>query len=800
MQSRQNAAIWQSDDSDKDERMRATGFAFVTFLLAVMLNAVRHPWRAMSGTRAAGVTPRPLLRLDDYPRRMRKRRITPAYHRGEGRNPVTTGSMLDPGLLRGGHESTRRKGLIAKRVPGDGLFRLLLVLLIPLFGLGAPARADSLPSGGAPHLAIRLVAETDAPKPGSDVTIALDTHPEPGWHGYWSNPGDAGFPAELDWTLPDGVTASAPAYPMPSQLLIAGLMNYVYEKPYAPLVTLHLPAGIAAGTALPIKLHMSYLVCSASICVPESADLALDLTAGNGHVDPARQAQFDAWRQAQPKPIGATATYQVANGTFRLAIPYPAGASLDHAYFFPATTGFINYAAPQTVTRDGDRLIVETKANGAGTGTLAGILRVGPDRGLAVTVEPGTVAAATAAPNETPAKRGNWALALAALGGAILGGLILNIMPCVFPILSLKALSLANAKVDEREARAEAIAYTLGVIAVCVVLGAVILALRAGGAAIGWAFQLQDPHAILVLLLLVTAIAFNLAGLFELPTPRFVGKASGTAGAFATGALAAFIATPCTGPFMGVALGAALVLPWPAALGVFAGLGLGLALPFLAIGFIPALRRRLPRPGGWMETFRRILSVPMFLTAIGLAWVLGQQTGIDGMTLGLMAALAFALLLWIAGRRQARGLAAGWPLGLLMVLVVAVAAASVAPAPKAEAAAAAGAQPFSEAKLAALRQQGRPVFAYFTADWCLTCKVNEKAAIETDDVRNAFKKHNIAVLVGDWTDGDATLGRFIEAHNRAGVPLYLYYAPGAAEPQVLPQVLTKSMLESLAAG
>jgi thiol:disulfide interchange protein/DsbC/DsbD-like thiol-disulfide interchange protein len=673
-------------------------------------------------------------------------------------------------------------------------FVTFLAVLLSLTGL---AHADSLPASGAPHLAITLVAETDTPQAGSDLTVALDTRPQPDWHGYWSNPGDAGYPADFSWTLPQGVTVNSPAYPMPGQLLIAGLMNYVYEKPYAPLVTLHIPAGLPTGTALPIKLHTGYLVCSASICVPESADLSLGLTVGDGRISPERRAQFDAWRQAQPKPIGARATYQAASGTLRIAIPYPAGAPLAQAYFFPASTGFINYAAPQTVTRDGDRVIIETRASGNGTGALAGILRIGPDRGLAVTAQPGTVTA-TASPGQASS---NWALLLAALGGAILGGLILNLMPCVFPILSLKALSLAYAKVDEHEARHEAVAYTLGVILVCVALGAVILALRAGGAAIGWAFQLQDPHAILVLLLLVTAIAFNLAGLFELPTPRFVGNSSGKAGAFATGALAAFIATPCTGPFMGAALGAALVLPWPAALGVFAGLGLGLALPFLAIGFVPPLRRMLPKPGSWMQTFRHILSVPMFLTAIGLAWVLGQQAGINGMTLGLIAALALALLLWIAGRRQAHGLAAGWPLGLLMLVVVAVAAVSISTAPPATAATAtAGAQPFSEAALAQLRQQNRPVFAYFTADWCLTCKVNEKTAIETDDVQNAFKAHNVAVLVGDWTDGDATLGRFIEAHNRAGVPLYLYYAPGAAEPQVLPQVLTKSMLESLAGG
>jgi thiol:disulfide interchange protein len=676
-------------------------------------------------------------------------------------------------------------------------WRLCIFLLIALLSFTAPARADSLPASGAPHLAINLIAETDTPKAGSDVTLALDTRPQPGWHGYWSNPGDAGYPADFTWTLPKGVTASTPAYPMPGQLLIAGLMNYVYEKPYAPLVTLHIPAGLTAGTALPIRLHTAYLVCSASICVPESADLSLDLTIGSGTVSPGRQAQFDAWRQAQPKPIGTEATYQAGSDTLRIAIPYPASAPLDQPYFFPASTGFVNYAAPQTVTRDGDRVIVETKESGSGTGPLTGILRIGPNRGLAVTARPGIVAAAASPAGTSGA---NWALLLAALGGAIVGGLILNIMPCVFPILSLKALSLANAKIDEREARHEAIAYTLGVVAMCVALGGVMLALRAGGAAAGWAFQLQDPHTILFLLLLVTAIAFNLAGLFELPTPRFAARSSGTTGAFATGALAAFIATPCAGPFMATALGAALTLPWAAALAVFAGLGLGLALPFLAIGFIPALRRRLPRPGGWMETFRHVLAVPMFVTALGLVWVLGKEAGIGGMTLGLATALALALLLWLAGRRQRRGLAAGWVAGLLMLAVAVAGIAMVRPAPKAEAATStAGAEPFSEARLAELRRQGRPVFAYFTADWCLTCKVNEKTAIETEAVRKAFREHHVAVLVGDWTDGDPVLGRFIEAHNRLGVPLYLYYAPDAAQPRVLPQVLSRSLLESLAA-
>ncbi|MEP7005216.1 MAG: protein-disulfide reductase DsbD domain-containing protein [Sphingomonas bacterium] len=696
----------------------------------------------------------------------------------------------------------------------------LIVTMLAALAAIPSASADTPGALGAgPHLAMRLVAETTTPAAGQQVTLALDTKPQPGWHGYWQNPGDAGFPAKLDWTLPKGASVGEPAYPIPGTLLIAGLMNYVYEAPYAPLVTLKVPAGLAVGTKLPIKLHAAYLVCTQTVCVPESADLSTDLVVGDGAITPDSRARFDAWRRAIPKPLDAKATFQVTGGhtrisitpitiapaqerripaDVRIAVPYPANAPLADAYFFPITTGTVDYAAPQKVSRDGDRIVIETKAGPAAKGPLTGVLRIAPGQGLMVTAAAGSVAAASGSTAGAPG--GVWLATLIALAGAILGGLILNVMPCVFPILSIKALSLVRGHLDERSARHEALAYTAGVVAVCVALGGAILALRAGGSAVGWAFQLQDPRSIIVLLLLAVALALNLGGLFEIPTPGFVNQAGGAGGAFATGALAAFIATPCAGPFMGAALGAALVLPWPAALAIFAGLGIGLALPFLALGFVPALRKRLPKPGAWMEAFRRFLSIPMWLTAIALAWVLGRQIGVDGMSEGLLVVLGAGIVLWAAGQRQARGLGFGRPAVIMLVAIVAAGVwlASVVHRPVVATTREVGAaEPFSEARLAALRAQGRPVFAYFTADWCLTCKVNEKVAIETDTTRSAFAAHKVAVLVGDWTDGDPALGRFIEAHNRAGVPLYLYYAPGAAEPQVLPQVLTSSMLAAL---
>lgn len=676
---------------------------------------------------------------------------------------------------------------------------LLACLCAMVAAIVLPASAQ-LGTDQPPYIIMTLEAEAPNPAAGREVTVAFVSRPKPTWHGYWKNPGDAGIETSVEWTLPEGVTAGPLEYPVPQRLIIGGLMNYIYEGEFAQFATLSIPAGLAPGTRIPVAAKVDYLVCTDEICVPETANVSTVLTVGDGAIPADARARFDAWRAKMPKPLGSDATFEVvqaagAQRMFRLAVPYPADATAIDPYFYPATGDIIDMAAPQSAARDGDMLVIETIAAEGAPERIEGVLAIGNGRGLSLAAAPGTVAAVEGGGVDFA-----WAAALLAFGGAILGGLILNVMPCVFPILSLKALSLAKSGASEAGARRDALAYTAGVVLVCVALGAVLLGLRAGGAAAGWAFQLQDPRVILFLLLLVTAIALNLAGLFEIATPGAVNKlsASGAGGSFMTGALAAFIATPCTGPFMGVALGAALVLPWPAALAVFAGLGLGLALPFLLLGFVPALRRRLPRPGLWMDTFRKALSVPMFVTALALAWVLGRQAGVDGMTIGIGAALLFALGLWWTGRRQGRGVNGAWVPAAALAAVSLVAAATVTRAPaQAMSPAMLGAEPFTEARLEELRAQGKPVFAYFTADWCVTCKVNEKAAIETDRVAKVFGEGGVAVLVGDWTDGNPELGRFIERHNRAGVPLYLWYAPGEQGPRVLPQVLTPGMLTGL---
>jgi thiol:disulfide interchange protein len=682
----------------------------------------------------------------------------------------------------------------------SALFCRLMLAVLVLIGLQAPVAAQQ---AGGKNITVSLLPGAEEVPAGGSIPIAFVMKPKPTWHGYWKNPGDAGAEATIAWTLPAGVTVGELRYPVPERLTIAGIMNYVYEHDYALLADLKLAGDVAPGTRLPLKAKLDYLACTNEICVPESAEVSAEIVAGPAGGAAAKDARFDAFEAAMPKPLGVDGRFVVENGRVRIGVPLPAAMAVSDPYFFPLEYGSLDHGAVQAVSRKGDLLIVETKggANAASLAEIQGLLKIGEGQGLLLTAKPGAVPAGGEPIGAASAEAAGAGVILAALAGAVLGGLLLNIMPCVFPILSLKALSLAKAGGDELSARREALAYTAGVVLVCLALGGILLALRAGGAAVGWAFQLQDPRVILILLLLVTAIALNLAGLFELPAvgggSELAGK-GGTQGAFWTGALAAFVATPCTGPFMGAALGAALVLPAPVALAIFAGLGLGLALPFLLLGFLPALRRWLPRPGAWMDRLRRILSIPMFLTALGLAWILGRQAGVDAMALGLGAALLLALGLWWVGVRQGRPrawlpLAPALAAGLVAILIVPLEAPAIA-----KAQGLLQSEPFSEAKLAALRAEQRPVFVYFTADWCITCKVNEKGVLSRTDVAKAFKDRNVAVLAGDWTRGDAAIGRFLAQHGRSGVPLYLYYAPGEGA-KILPQILTVGDLTGLGA-
>lgn len=652
------------------------------------------------------------------------------------------------------------------------MLRRFLILLALLF-LPAVAAARGIEP--------QLMAEGPAPA-GGEVELAIHMRPAAGWHGYWVNPGDAGLPMDVQWQLPKGFAVGPLRYPVPTRLEITNLMNYVFERDYAVLALLKVPSG--ARGVIPVRAHAHWLACTDKVCVPEQGDLSVDIPVGSGTPN---RAQFDAWRQALPQPIPTAGHFEAQGGKLRVAIALPASIKVDEPYVFPLTDGPVDYDAKQEFRRSGDLLIAELKQKGDVPRQFSGVVAIGNGRGLQFSAIPGPV------PTGAPIGGLGWKAVLWAALAAIAGGILLNLMPCVFPILALKALHISRAGGEASEARSDALAYTAGTIVGTGALGAVLLAIRAAGAEAGWAFQLQDPRTIMLLLLFAVAITANLVGLFELPV---LGGAARPAGSFGTGALAAFVATPCAGPFLGAALGTALLLPAAGSVMVFAALGLGLALPFVAIAFIPPLRSRMPKPGAWMRRLQRFLAIPMAASALAALWLLDRLAGQQALLIGAAISMGVLFAAYEAGRLQRRNKSGAWG-GAVAAAALAIAGIWLMPANSSSTHELADGENWSEARAASYVQQGKPVFVYFTADWCLSCKVNEATSIDRDEVRDAFAKAGVKVLAGDWTNGDPTITRFLESHGRAGVPFYLWYAPGKP-PEELPQVLTPAMLISRA--
>ena len=690
-------------------------------------------------------------------------------------------------------------------MPKHIMLRLCQFLLALLVATGM-AHAQ-VPTPAAPqYVRASMEIETRSPAPGDIVTVAIVMDPKPGWHDYWVNPGDAGTPLELAWQLPAGITAGPLRAPVPDTLIVSGFMNHIYKSKHAFLVDLKIPQNAIAGQNLDIKVDARWSACSDLVCVPESATLSVPITVGAGSIDKSDRTRSDAWRSALPVPLDRNALYAINGNRIDIAIPYPRSADADRVWFFAQSENLFRYAASQSARRNGDWLIVSSEVKEPFAGEIAGLLRFNDAQGLDVRAVPGPIPTggvaisvlgkgAAVEGQETPLGFG-WILTF-----SVLGGLLLNLMPCVFPILGLKALSLAKMGGDEGEARRDAVAYTIGIILSCLVLGGIMLALRAAGEEVGWAFQLQDPVIVLLLLLLMVAVTANLAGMFEVSgigAGEKLTRKGGMSGSFWTGVLAAVVATPCTGPFMAAAMGASLLLPASLALLIFAGLGFGLALPFLAIAFIPLLRKSMPRPGPWMIRFRQWMAVPMALTSLALLWLLYQLAGFNGVLIGGTAAFILLSRLFELGRKQK----AGSPRKIVVaaMLGITVAAALIidnfpilAPAPQPMKN---GSLAFDEEQLAALRAEGKPVFLYFTADWCVTCKVNENAAIDRTETSAAFAKAGIQTMVGDYTRRDPDITRFLAKHGRSGVPLYLFYPPNA-DARVLPQILTVNDLTAL---
>ena len=684
-------------------------------------------------------------------------------------------------------------------------FWLALLASLMLAGAAHAQQAEPKALYGDKNIAVELFIDP-APVKGTQMLALRFTPKSPEWHGYWSNPGDAGQGMRLSLDLPAGWTAGDPLYPVPKRLTISGLMNHIYEGQYVVLVPVTLGPEAALADAGAITGYVEYLACTDQICVPQDAVL----TSRPG-------GDFARWRAEVAPLLDAKARFAIAGETLRLAIPLPAGVGLGDPHLFLGekritASADADFAAAQVFRRAGDLLVVEIPLKSlpplpqgidappfAPLAQVTGILSFGDGAGVRFVAAPGDVPTGgevIAGPQDAPIPP-LWTLIL----GALAGGLLLNIMPCVFPILSLKALTLARAGESEAKARAEGLAYTAGVVLACVALGAAMLALRAAGEQVGWAFQLQEPGVVVALLVLAAAITANFAGLFELPSVS-VSMGGERTGAFATGLLAAFVATPCTGPFMAAALGAALLLPTVQALALFALLGLGLALPFLLLGFVPPLRRMLPKPGAWMERFRRIMAIPMGLTALALVWLTAQLGGQSFGLIALVLVVGVLIALWVVGRLQKSGKMA-WPaFGLVAAPFLAfalIALPNVYEAKGAEAKQSIHAPlAFTREALAEARASGKPVFVWFTADWCVTCKVNEASSIERESVREAFEEAGVITMVGDWTVRDEAITAFLSEQGAAGVPLYLWYAPGASAPEQLPQVLTPELLETQA--
>ena len=696
-----------------------------------------------------------------------------------------------------------------------------------LFGLGlglllqaSPALAQSgaLPDAD-PKVVASFIPERASVSPGGTVTVALREVIRDNWHTYFINPGDSGAPTEIKWKLPEGWSAAAPKFPYPERIPVGPLMNFGYEDEVVLLNEITAPANAAPGQTVTLEADVMWLVCS-DVCIPEETHLSVPLSVADGSPPPtAENAElFAAARAKLPNASPWKARYQATDDRFGLLIEAPelASARPKSAVFYPYTDGLVEAAAPQNAGTVSDGLVLQsepgwkmtTAEKRSAVENIKGILVLtgadGRVDALDIDAVPGVVPAAAVA----LAGESDLGLLTAALF-ALLGGLILNLMPCVFPVLSMKALALAAKRDAPDAARASALAYGAGVLVSFAGLAALLIALQAGGAAVGWGFQLQQPLFVTALALLMFAIGLNLSGLYEVGGGTLTSAgdglthSSGAAGSFFTGVLAVVVATPCTAPFMGAAMGYALTQDAASALVVFLALGLGFALPFMLLGFFPRLLRGLPRPGTWMISLRQVLAFPMYGAAIWLVWVLSLQTGSDGLLVALMSALALAFGLWVLGRaQQSEGLRRRAGLATAAVAIIGATAltayvggsAPPAAAQQASAESSFAYEPYTAARLEALRAEGRPVFVNATAAWCITCLVNERVALSGEALKTAFAERNVAALKADWTNQNPEITALLSAQQRSGVPLYLYYAPGAQTPTVLPQLLTESVV------
>lgn len=689
--------------------------------------------------------------------------------------------------------------------------------VLALLGLGLVAGAQA--QAPARHAEPSLIAERAAVYPGDKFLGALRLKLDDTWHVYWKNPGDSGLPPVAKWSLPEGVTVGNFQWPAPEAIKIATLMNYGYEHELVLPAEFFIPATAKPGDTITIAGKFDWLICQ-EVCIPEAADLSLTIPVEAApRIDQAASDAIGASIATSPVPLAGAATVERTKDGFKVAALDPdlaeAAKTAKSIRFFPNGQEIDNFA-DQPVRRGDAGVSLTLKASEyatAGDQPLPGIIVVtaGDDtrRSWDVPARPGAVPPGVSNTAMGASGGGTGApLSLAQLGlmfgGAFLGGLLLNLMPCVLPVLAIKAAGLAHTAHDPKESRAHGIAYLGGVLTCFAAIAGIIIAAKlVAGVGLGLGFQLQYPPIVAFFALVVFAIGLNLLGVFEVGSSVMgvggnLASQSGRSGSYFTGLLAAFVGAPCTAPFMAVALGVALTQSPPVIVATFLVIGLGLAAPFVVLSFTPALAKIIPKPGAWMVTFRQVLAFPMFATMLWLLWVVAGQAGSDGALIVLGGAILLGFGIWLAtkiGKGVMGKLVAGLVI-LFAFIAPSIATAGIkAPANgESSLAAEAGAEPWSEARISELRAEGRVIFVDFTARWCVTCQVNKKVAIESDTARKAFADYNVAFLVADWTNQDSVIAAALAEHGRAGVPLYLVYPASGGEPVVLPQVLTPGMV------
>ena len=680
-------------------------------------------------------------------------------------------------------------------------FRLIFVLFFVL-AAGSPARAVSS-SADAPHLHVQLVTPDDMIYPGGANMIGLYFKLEPGWHVYWKNAGDSGEAPRIQWTLPEGVTAGPMQFPAPKRLPLGPLMDFGYENEVLFPMKLEVAPTVRQGKAV-LHAKVNWLVCR-EVCIPGKAELETVLgmlptappaQAGSA-VDADLMSRFEKLLP-QPLPADYKVVFQPTKDGFRLGVV--TGRKEREAAFFPDEQNILDNPAKQTIIPTAKGLILELKKDAslsAAPAQLAGVLELAGGRAFAIAAPPGKV--------EAGGLEFFWLPLMRTFALALLGGLLLNLMPCVFPVLFLKGLALVNSGNEDRhKLRAHGLVYAGGILVSFWVLVGVLLGLRAAGAGLGWGFQFQSPVFLSLMAGLLFFLGLSLAGQFEMGltlTSAGGGLAAkqGYTGSFFTGVLAVVVATPCTAPFMGAAIGYALAQSAGVTFVVFTALALGLAAPYVALTLQPAWTRLLPKPGAWMEVLRQAISVPIFATVIWLMWVLAQAYGAGTLAAVLLSFLVLAIAGWFLGRWPAKR----WAATVGAVLVVAAAALAfysqrfaTQPATAATSGNAVAAEwhPWSQETVDRLIAAGRPVFVDFTASWCLSCQVNERVALQRPEVRQAFAAHGVVLLKADWTRHDEAITKALTALDRSGVPAYALYVPGQSQPQLLPEALTPGIV------